>query len=245
MAHRGGRSLRQQGQTMPLVRIAVLSDDRLHSEGLVRILASEVSFIPIAYDSMSDVPSPRSRAYPHVILLDSRLGGSLAACTNLSTAEGSAVILFGAPDDDAWACQALDAGARGILSKSSTADDMIHAIWSVRQGQIWARRRVMAARIDYLSDLGTSRGHHNVVSIGKLPRLSSREEEVFRHAASGLPNKELARRLDISEATVKAHMTHIFQKLGVHGRAELAAAYHGLIAIEDGEAQPVVVRLKT
>jgi DNA-binding NarL/FixJ family response regulator len=61
-------------------------------------------------------------------------------------------------------------------------------------------------------------------------RLSTRETEVFRHAATGVGNKELADRLAISQATVKVHLTHIFQKLGVQSRAELAAAYHGLIA---------------
>ena len=57
-------------------------------------------------------------------------------------------------------------------------------------------------------------------------RLSRREREVLRHAATGVGNKELAHRLSISEATVKVHLTHIFQKLGVPGRAALAAAYH-------------------
>ena len=54
--------------------------------------------------------------------------------------------------------------------------------------------------------------------------------EVFRYAAAGLGNKEVAGRLAISEATVKVHLTHIFQKLGVRGRAELAAAFHGVIS---------------
>jgi len=51
---------------------------------------------------------------------------------------------------------------------------------------------------------------------------------VLRHAAAGLANKELADRLAISEATVKAHLTRIFQKVGCHSRAELAAAFHGI-----------------
>ena len=59
-------------------------------------------------------------------------------------------------------------------------------------------------------------------------QLSRREREIFRQAASGLANKEVASRLAIGEATVKAHLTHIFQKLGVRGRAELAALYHGV-----------------
>ncbi len=60
-------------------------------------------------------------------------------------------------------------------------------------------------------------------------RLSGREREVYRHTAAGLSNKELADRLSISEATVKVHLTHIFRKLGVRSRGELAAAYFGII----------------
>ena len=65
------------------------------------------------------------------------------------------------------------------------------------------------------------------------PAELAREREVFRHAATGLSNKEMADRLDISRATVKAHLTQIFQKLGVSGRAQLAAVYHGLAVLVD------------
>lgn len=51
---------------------------------------------------------------------------------------------------------------------------------------------------------------------------------MFHHAAMGAGNKQVAKQLAISESTVKVHLTHIFQKLGVSGRAQLAAAYHGL-----------------
>ena len=228
----GIRSRRTESRTMPLVRVAVLSDDRLFCEGLVRILASEVSFIPVAYEAVTDVPaSPR----PHVLLMDSRMSGSLMICRSLTFDDSPALIFIAAPDDDQWASEALNAGARGILAKSAHAEDMIRAVRSVREGQIWARRRVMAARIDYLAGIAAAR---QVNDAAGTPRLSIREIEVFRHAASGLRNKELADRLAISEATVKVHLTHIFQKLGVQGRAELAAAYHGVVR------PPEVVRPK-
>src|SRR4029453_18938188 len=62
-------------------------------------------------------------------------------------------------------------------------------------------------------------------------RLSCREQEVLHYAVAGFGNKEVADRLIISEATVKVHLTHIFRKLGLHGRGQLAAAYHGIIRI--------------
>ena len=70
--------------------------------------------------------------------------------------------------------------------------------------------------------------------------LSEREREVMRLAAEGMGNREMADRLAISQATVKVHLGHIFQKLGVRGRAELAAAYHGVIRRPERPAPGVV-----
>jgi DNA-binding NarL/FixJ family response regulator len=231
--------------TMPLVRIAIISDDGLYGDGVVRILASEVSFIPVAYVDVTELPPPNRAAHPHVIILDSRMAGALAICTTLAIAEGAAIIISAAPDDDGYAKDALSAGARGILTRASRAEELVQAVWSVRDGLIWARRRVMAARIDFLTRATSSAPAGAIFDARFDPRLSSREMEVFRYAASGLPNKELARRLDISEATVKAHMTHIFQKLGVRSRAELAAAYHGIVSVENEGEEMKVVRLKS
>jgi len=67
--------------------------------------------------------------------------------------------------------------------------------------------------------------------------LSRREREVLHYAATGIRNKQLADQLAISEATVKAHLTHIFKKLGVGGRAELAAVYHDMQSSSDRRRQ--------
>ena len=202
---------------MTRVPVAVLSDDRLFSEGLLRILGAEPSIALVGSAEEADV-----------LLVDSRMDGSLhstiSMCAEFQRDGGPAVIFVAAPHDDEWALQALGAGARGILPKESRGEDMLLAVRMVSQGTIWARRRVISARIDDLSGL-TRRPVKALIE----QRLSIREREVFRHAATGLGNKELATRLSITEATVKVHLTHIFQKLGVQSRAELAAAYHGII----------------
>jgi DNA-binding NarL/FixJ family response regulator len=153
------------------------------------------------------------------------------------------VIFVGATDEDSWASQALGAGARGILTKSARPPEMVNAILAVHDGLIWAKRKVMVARIDQLSGLKVTRRAGEPIA---GPRLSIREREVFLQAASGLGNKELADRLSISESTVKVHLTHIFQKLGVRGRAELAAAYHRVpfLDLVDDDESDKVVRLK-
>jgi DNA-binding NarL/FixJ family response regulator len=212
-----------EASPVPRIRVAVLSDDRLFSEGLLRMLATDESLIPIGLDDTTGLPRALRSPRVDILLLDSRLKGSLIMCTTFMRDQGPSVVFVAADDDGSWAARALDAGARGLLSRRSTRDDLLRAIRAVIDGQIWAPRRVLAARIDQLS--GTKAPGESLMT----EKLSVRESEVVRHVATGLCNKDLASRLEISQATVKVHLTHIFQKLGVNSRAELVAAYHGVI----------------
>ena len=133
------------------------------------------------------------------------------------------VILAGADRDERWAVEALKTGARGILSKSATAENLLKAIRVVHQGEVWASNRVIALTVEELAARSVS------PSAGKLAfreRLSPREQEIVHLIVGGLSNLEAANRLEITEATVKAHLTHIFQKLALRSRAQLAARYH-------------------
>ncbi len=215
------------------IRIAVLSDETPFAESLARQLGGDPAFLIV---SCAPAAAWRAAAASEadVILLDARTNDSFPLCSVLARDGGGRVLFVGAPDDDAWAIEALDVGARGIFARDATPDDLDTAIQIVHEGLIWARRRVITARIDQLAAKIAAAAR----SVDLLEqRLSLREREVFRHAAMGLGNKQLARRLEISEATVKVHLTHIFQKLGVSGRAELAAAYHGIVNPTERESQ--------
>jgi DNA-binding NarL/FixJ family response regulator len=201
-----------------MLRVAVLTDDRLFHAGLGRILESDPSFAVVAHGA-------DGAALSDVLLVDCRVDGALQACAAQRRHGGAKVIVVAAPDDDGWAPEALAAGARGILSKSATAEDLVKAIRVVESGLIWAPRRVIVACLDRLTGAPPApRGGDSSFE----ERLSGRERDVFRHAAAGLGNREVASRLNISQATVKVHLTRIFQKLGLRGRNELAAAYHGI-----------------
>ena len=211
---------------MLVIRTVVISDDRLLREGLVHILSGRASFLVVGqYDRLVFGPDLRA-GEPGVLLVDSRMEGAFGFCAALNREGGPAVILLAADEDDGFAVRALDAGARGILPKNARAEDLVKAVRVIQEGQIWARRYVLEAWGRHLA--GVSRGSRTSESFLEQ-RLSSREREIFHHAAAGLSNKELAERLTISQGTVKAHLTSIFQKLGLRGRAELAAAYHGII----------------
>ena len=223
------------------VRIAILSDDRLLGEGLLRIIGGEPSFVVVGEGDRPAFGLALRAAGPQVLLVDSRMEGALALCADLRRQGRPAVIFMAAQDDDGWAMSALAAGARGILAKSTRAEDLVKAVRVVSEGQVWAPRHVLAG---WLEHLATGSG---AVRVGdpSLKRLSDREREVFRHAATGLSNRELAKRLAISQATVKAHLTSIFQKLGLRGRAELAAAYHGMLPPVPPHLSPLRVPLTT
>jgi len=211
---------------MNTVRVAVLSDDRLFCEGLLRIIGAEGSLAAVGHDEEAALRPALRAARPDVLLVDSRMEGALGLCAALKREGGPAAVLVAADDGDDSGLAALVAGARGILAKSAGAEDLVKAVQVVNEGQIWARRQVLAEWMAHVSKV-TARSAGEAM----LGRLSKRESEIFRHAAAGLSNKELADRLAISQATVKAHLTRIFQKLGLRGRTGLAAAYRGVTTL--------------
>lgn len=202
------------------IRIALLSDDRLFCDGIVRILLTDDRFDVAVYDTIARLES--SAAPVDVLLIDSRIDDAIVIGGNRGLAP--AALLLAAPTDPSWCRQALCAGISGVLPKNAGEGQLLRAVHAVADGSIWAPRQVMADCIRHLINEAGAR-NAGVATLDR--RLSGREREIFRQAATGLGNRELAARLAIGEATVKAHLTSIFQKLGVRGRAELAAVYHG------------------
>jgi len=214
-------ALRITGYGMGAIRVAIVGDDRLFRDGLQQILRTDPSLLVTDENEHASIASDVD-----VRLIDARFGHLIAEKT-IPTGGRPHVIVVNGPDDDAWAADALSAGVRGILERTAGAADLLKAIRVVHDGGIWARRRWLIACVKRAVNT------RHEPTPARMPvtldqRLSKREWEVFRQAATGAGNKELADRLAISEATVKAHMTRIFQKLGVNGRAELAATYYGL-----------------
>ena len=206
---------------MSSVLVAILSDTRLFSDGVARLISADSSLRLIEANEEALVDHS-SDERPQVLLLDGRQDNVLASCQRLRALDLKIIVLAVA-EDGPQAADALIAGACGILYRSARAEDVVQAIAHVQQGLIWAPRHVVAAAWTKCT-AGVTSGEH----IAGWRSLSAREREVLRHAAAGFANKELADRLAISEATVKAHLTRIFQKVGCHSRAELAAAYHGI-----------------
>jgi DNA-binding NarL/FixJ family response regulator len=132
---------------------------------------------------------------------------------------GTKVIAFTSFSDRDLILAAIDAGAVGYLLKDAEPDELLKGIKAAAQGESplapKAAQAVISARARSEAE----------------PGLSPREEEVLVLVASGKANKQVARSLDISEKTVKAHLSNIFQRIGVTDRTQAAlwAERHGLL----------------
>lgn len=208
----------------PSIRVALVSESALFRSGLRSILGAHPPLSLVGEASALPVRELVRTSNPHILLVDAQIVGALTVCAGLrQNGTRPWVILAGADGDDAWAVHALKAGARGLLTKSATVETLIKAVRVVHQGEVWASHRALTLAVEELA----------VRSVNALPpdptlrgRLSQREQDIAQLIARGLSNQEVATRLHITEATVKAHLTHIFQKLTLRGRGQLAALYY-------------------
>jgi len=153
---------------------------------------------------------------PDVVLMDLRMpGGNGVEATATLSRQGSRahVLVLTTYDTDRDIMAALDAGATGYLLKDAPRDELFAAI------------RAAAAGESVLSPAVATRVVSRMRSTGS-DVLSSRETDVLALVAKGRSNREIARALFVSEATVKTHLGHVFAKLGVNDRASaVATAY--------------------
>ena len=145
---------------------------------------------------------------PDVVLCDLRLGDGMdgvAATASLRALDPApAVIILTTFDHDSDILRAIEAGAAGYLLKDVSPETIVDAISSAARGQMVLAPE-LATRV--------MRGMHN-----QAPRLTERELEVLQHLATGSSNKQIAKALFVSEATIKSHLVHIFTKLDVDSR---------------------------
>jgi len=151
---------------------------------------------------------------PDVVLMDlsmSVLDGVEATRRIVGATDGSTrVVVLTSFSDREQIMAALDAGASGYLLKDAEPSELVAGIRAAARGEAplapKAAREVLAARHDERPGAD----------------LSVRERDVLRLVGSGLPNKRIARELGISEKTVKAHLTSVFQRIGVTDRTQAA-----------------------
>ncbi|TDB98728.1 response regulator transcription factor [Actinomadura sp. 7K534] len=202
---------------MPDITLLIVDDHPVVRDGLRGMFSAAGGFEVLgeAADGRQAV-ALAEELRPDVVLMDLRMpgGDGVEAITEISRRGlPCRVLVLTTYDTDTDTIPAIEAGATGYLLKDAPRDDLFDAVRAAAQG-----RSVLSPAI-------ASR----LVSRVREPRssnLSTRELEVLRLVARGTSNREIARELFISEATVKTHLTHIYAKLDVSDRAAaVATAY--------------------
>jgi DNA-binding NarL/FixJ family response regulator len=208
-----------------VTRVLVVDDHPVVREGLVSVLEDQPEIEVVgSLDSAEQAVAQIGRLRPDIVLLDLELPGmdGVTAIPRLLAAHPSAgVIVFTAYDTEERVLGALRAGARGYLLKGASGQEIAQAIRAVEAGGSHLAPRVASTVLAQVKGART-----------RAPELSPREREVLHLVADGLPTKQIARALNITERTVKFHVASLMRKLDADNRAQMVAvaAQRGLLS---------------
>ncbi len=196
------------------IRVVLVDDHAVVRRGLELLLSgvSDITVVGTAADGEQAIEVVR-RTRPDVVLMDLQMPGidGVDATRQIVADGGPDVLVLTSFSDAERIVAALDAGAVGYLLKDAEADDVIAGVRAVSRGESpihpRAARELLGAR---------------QAAPAALIDLTPRELEVLELVRAGLANKQIARRLGISERTVKAHLTSVFSRIGVVDRTQAA-----------------------
>jgi len=198
---------------MSPIRLLIADDQLLMREGLRTVLSPAQGIEIVGEAQTGDEAVAQScRLAPDVILMDLNMTGTdgIAATREILREQpGIKIVGLTAQLEDDRVVEAVQAGAAGIWIKDVDLDDLLRVIRSAYAGE----RPIHPAAMEKL--IQARRATY-------IDRLSTRERDVLAWLGKGLSNRDIAKRLTLSEATVKGHVSHILAKLGVKNRAQVA-----------------------
>ncbi|MFK8025262.1 MAG: response regulator [Ilumatobacter sp.] len=208
------------------ITVLVVDDHPIVRGGIASLLASEsdIDVIAEAADG-GEATTAALRDRPDVTLMDLRMprvDGVDAIATIKSEWPEAAIVVLTTYDTDEAIVRAIEAGASGYLLKDAPPEELLDAVRRAARGETVLAAPVAKRLVDRVRDPSAG-------------ALSQRELEVLREVASGNTNAQIAGALHISQATVKTHLLHIYDKLGVADRAAaVARAYDSGILSSNG-----------
>jgi len=171
-------------------------------------------------DSLSEA---MVRIRPHILLIDldlPELGGTEGIARLWRRHRATRIVVFSAALSDDAELALFLSGVRGCCQRDIDPQLLKRVVVAVQEGELWIRRTLTHRLLD---ELAARAGPQCSVAFDlRLANLTEREQEISVLIGSGESNKQIARRLDITERTVKAHLTEIFRKLGITDRLRLA-----------------------
>ena len=212
-------------------RILLIDDHPLLRRGITQLLDMEDS-MTLAGEASSAQEGIRlaGELDPDLILLDLNMPGVDGHETLRRLREDGfpgRIVIFTVSDSEDDVVAALRAGADGYLLKDMEPEDLMSRLHQAAVGKLVISDRLTTLLADAL------RHQHTPEAEGPdYASLTPREKDILRHIAEGLSNKMVARRLDISEGTVKVHVKHLLKKLGLRSRVEAA-----VWAVQEGYAE--------
>ncbi|MDX6671897.1 MAG: hypothetical protein QOI91_2260 [Solirubrobacteraceae bacterium] len=205
-----------------MIRVLIADDHGVIRDGLSRLIAGfdDMEVVGAVADGQEAVQHARETA-ADVVLMDldmPNLDGIEATRQIAAESPATAVLVLTSFSDRPRILGAMDAGARGYLLKDASSDAVAEGIRAAARDEAPLDPRAARTILDAHAEPDPAAG------------LSDREREVLALLVEGLPNKLIARRLEISDKTVKAHLTRIFREIDVTDRTQAAlwAQRHGL-----------------
>ena len=202
------------------IRLVVADDHPVFLAGLQSILDEAAGFLIVAAVSGGEAAIDAVAAcQPDVVLMDLRMpggGGARATARICAVQPHPAVLVLTMSDDDDSVFAALRAWARGYLLKESSSDDITRAVRSVARGEAVFGPKIADRVVGFFA---AARGR----GPDPFPQLTAREREILDLLARGWDNVTIARRLVVSDKTVRNHVSTVLTKLQVASRAEAVA----------------------
>ncbi len=214
------------------IRVLLVDDDPLVRSALRMMIngTDDVRVVGEAADG-AELPAAVAEHRPDVVLLDIRMpqvDGLTAAealrAAGAGGAGGAQIIMLTTLNAEDQVLRALRAGAGGFLLKDSPPAEIVRAIRLVASGEAMLSPTVTRQLITHVAEPRAE--DRSVYAAGAVAELSEREREVAIAVGQGKANAEIARELHMSVATVKAHVSHILQKLDLTNRVQIALLVH-------------------
>jgi DNA-binding NarL/FixJ family response regulator len=213
------------------ISVLVVDDQSMVRAGFRMLLGGEKDIEVVAEASNGlEAVSKAARFHPKVVLMDIRmpeLDGLEATKRILAADPGARILILTTFDLDEYVYEALRAGASGFVLKDDPPEQLLAAVRTVSHGDALLSPAITKRVIRQFAR------RPRPAPPKELGELSERERDVFRLIADGLSNGEIAQELYISETTVKTHVTHILQKLGLRDRVQAV-----VLAYETGIVKP-------